>query len=155
MIIVLTAKGNLQNSLWYYGDVDNKAKMDQISLYLEDEIKYRKFEIRPGVRMQRDSLTKDFYKALRFASQYEFYNKNFLGFGLNRYYGRNIFQQKLFNDTYRLQKDFIKNHPDDEWKFAGNNTNSYLTSSLRLPYDDEFNLFYRGDIDNFNINLNM
>lgn len=52
--------------------------MDQISLYLEDEISYEKFKIRPGIRLQKDSLTKDFYKALRFASSYEFYEKNSL-----------------------------------------------------------------------------
>lgn len=146
-------KGQFANSLWYYGDVDNKTTMDQISLYLEDEISYKKFKFRPGIRMQRDSLTKDFYKALRFASQYEFYDKQFIGLGLNRYYGRNIFYQKLYNDTYRHQKDFIKNHPDDEWKFAGNNTNSYLSTRLKLPYDDEFSIFYNGKINNFDLNL--
>ncbi|QKF64525.1 TonB-dependent receptor plug domain-containing protein [Campylobacter corcagiensis] len=145
--------GQFANSLWYYGDVDNKIKMSQISLYLEDEINYDKFTIRPGIRIQRDSLTKDFYKAFRFVSQYEFINENFIGFGLNRYYGRNIFANKLYNDTFIHQKDLTRNHPDDEWKFISNNTNSYLTTRLKLPYDDEFSLFYKGEIDNFSLNL--
>lgn len=146
-------KGQFANKLWYYGDVDNKVKMDQISLYLEDEISFDKFKIRPGIRIQTDSLTKDFYKALRFATQYEFIDENFIGFGLNRYYGRNIFQQKIYSDTYRHQKNFIRNHPNDEWKYTDNDTNLYFSTRLKLPYDDEFSLFYNGKIDNFNLSL--
>lgn len=52
-----------------------------------------------------------------------------------------------------IKKDFERNHPDEEWKPTGSNTNSYITTRLKLPYDDEFSLFYSGEINNFDLNL--
>lgn len=67
-----------------YGDVDNKANLDKISIYLEDEMNYGRLKIRPGVRLEHDSFSKDFNIAPRFVTEYDILgdDTNFIGFGL-------------------------------------------------------------------------
>lgn len=147
-------KGQFLTTLWYYGDTKEKAKMDQIALYLEDEIEYLRFKIRPGARIQRDSLTKRISIAPRFASEFNLFDNDFIGFGLNRYYGRNIFAQKIYNNIFTHQKSFKRKHPDEKWDNPiSNYTNTYFTTKLKLPYDDELSLFYRGEIKNLSYSL--
>lgn len=146
-------KGQFLTTLWYYGDAKEKATINQIAIYLEDEIEYSHLKIRPGARIQKDSLTKHLNIAPRFASEFNLFSNDFIGFGLNRYYGRNIFAQKIYNNIFINQKSFERKHPDEKWKQIGSNTNTYFTTRLKLPYDDELSLFYRGEIKNLAYSL--
>lgn len=146
-------KGQYLSELYYYGNVYNKATMNKFALYLEDEILYDKFKFRPGVRMERNSINSDVNIAPRFVSEYEFIGENFLGFGLNRYYGRELFAQKIYNDMYAHQEDFIRNHPNEKFTKTANDINGFLGNKFKTPYDDELSLFYRGDIKNARLDL--
>lgn len=146
-------KGQYLSELWYYGNVNNKASMDKIALYLEDEMIYNKLKIRPGVRVERNSINGDLNIAPRFVSEYEFADKNFVGFGLNRYYGRELFAQKIYDDMYVHQENFERKHPDEKFIKTGNRKNGFLGNKFKTPYDDELSLFYRGDIKNARLNL--
>lgn len=138
----------------YYGDVNNKVTNNKVALYLEDEMSYKRLKFRPGVRVEKDSFDKDILVSPRFVSEYEFSNKNFFGFGLNRYYGRNLFAYKLYGESEKYNKFYYRDHPSkpfelDPWQ----SPEKYGLNDVKTPYDDEFSLFYRGDIGGARINL--
>lgn len=147
--------GQYLSKLWYYGGVNSSLNMNMAAFYIEDDINYKRLYIRPGIRIQKDSITDDINLAPRFVGEFDLLNdnSNFVGFGLNRYYGRNLFAYKLYNDMYSHQKDFARNHPNQKFIQVANDINNVAGSDYKTPYDDELSLFYRGEIYNANINL--
>lgn len=138
-----------------YSGVDTKANMDKISYYIEDEMKYERFKIRPGIRIERDSITDDINVAPRFVTEYDLLadDTNFVGFGLNRYYGRNLFAYKIYSDMNSHYNTYTRTAPNAAWVQTTNALNDQANKDYKTPYDDEFSLFYRGDIDNARLNL--
>lgn len=108
-------RGQFLTTRKYYGNVKNTLNLNKISFYIEDEMKFGKFKIRPGVRVERDSFNNDINVAPRLVSEYEFLDKNFLGFGLNRYYGRNFFAYKIFNDMQAHYKTYKRTAPNQDF----------------------------------------
>ncbi|EEV17933.1 TonB-dependent receptor [Campylobacter gracilis] len=146
-------RGQFLKTKDYYGDVKNTLNLHKISLYIEDEMRFGKFKIRPGARIEKDSFNNDINIAPRLVSEYEFLDKNFLGFGLNRYYGRNFFAYKIFNDMQAHYKTYTRTAPNQEFTLDESDKNNRLSTDLKTPYDDELSLFYRGDIQNARLNL--
>ncbi len=148
-------KGQFLSELFHYGETNTKVRQDRLALYLEDEIRYKRFYIRAGIRAQRDSLNHDINIAPRFVGKYDIFNddKQFIGFGLNRYYGRNLFAYELYNDMYANTKILNRTSPDEPFKQNDQYTNEYLTSALKTPHDDEVSLFYEAELNNLVLNL--
>lgn len=138
-----------------YSGVDTKANMDKISYYIEDEMKYERFKVRPGFRIERDSITDDANIAPRFVTEYDLLadDTNFVGFGLNRYYGRNLFAYKIYSDMSSHYNTYTRTAPNTAWVQSTNALNDQSNKDYKTPYDDEFSLFYHGDIDNARLNL--
>ncbi|MSN96219.1 TonB-dependent receptor plug domain-containing protein [Campylobacter sp. FMV-PI01] len=147
------ATGQFHTYKEYYGDLDHKAQDRKIAFYLEDEIIYERLKLRPGIRIEKNNLVNDILISPRFASEYEFVDKNFLGFGLNRYYGRNLFTHYLYVETEKYKKHYSRETPKDEFKFDEESVEIYGLNEIKNPYDDEFSVFYRGDIENARVNL--
>lgn len=147
--------GQFLSSKSYYGDVLNKSSIDKIALYFEDEIKTKRFKFRPGIRAQKSSFNDDINVAPRFVGEYDLTGSgaHFTGLGLNRYYGRDLFAQKVYLDMYAHYKDFSRNSPDAEFSEISRDLNGYLGSKLRTPYDDEFSVFYRGQFADMALKL--
>lgn len=147
------ATGQFLSQKSYYGDVRNKTVINKAALYVEDEIKFDRFKIRPGIRVQKDSFDNDVLIAPRFVTEYEIYDKNFIGFGLNRYYGRNLFAYKIYKDTQKHRLFYSRNKASDPFvnPFKESETNG--ENDLKTPHDDEKSIFYRGDIGNVRLNL--
>lgn len=140
---------------YVYSGVDNKTNMDKISYYIEDEMKYERFKIRPGIRIERDSITDDVNIAPRFVTEYDLLSDdaNFIGFGLNRYYGRNLFAYKIYSDMYSHYNTYTRTSPDAVWVRTDGWINDQANKDFKTPYDDELSLFYHGDINNARLNL--
>jgi len=147
--------GQYFGTKYVYSGVDNKANMDKISYYVEDEMKYERFKIRPGIRIERDSITDDVNIAPRFVTEYDLLadDTNFIGIGLNRYYGRNLFAYKIYSDMSSHYNTYTRTAPDGAWVQTTNALNDQANKSYQTPYDDELSLFYHGDIDNTRLSL--
>lgn len=148
-------RGQYFGTKYVYSGVDNKANMDKISYYIEDEMKYEHFKIRPGFRIERDSITDDVNIAPRFVTEYDLLadDTNFIGFGLNRYYGRNLFAYKIYSDMYSHYNTYTRTAPDTEWMRTSGWINDQASRDYKTPYDDELSLFYHGDVDNARLSL--
>ena len=147
------ATGQFLSEKSYYGDVKNKTVINKAAIYIEDEIKFSRLKIRPGVRVQKNSFDNDILIAPRFVTEYEIYDKNFIGVGLNRYYGRNLFAYKIYNDTQKHRLFYFRDKASDAFvnPFRESETNG--ENELKTPYDDEKSIFYHGDIGNVRLNL--
>ena len=146
-------RGQFLSTRTYYGDAKNTLNLHKTALYIEVEMRLDRLKIRPGIRVEKDSFNNDVNFAPRFTGEYEFVDRNFLGLGLNRYYGRNFFAYKIFNDMQAHYKIYKRNSPDQPFTLDETDKNNRVSTYLKTPYDDEFSLFYRGDIQNARLNL--
>ncbi len=96
-----------------------KTSYQNIAIYAEDLIKWRKFELRPGIRIERDDyLVLSILFVARFVSRYHpSWDLSGFTLGLNRYYGRSLLVKisewylKLNNSTRQHQNFFILKSP--------------------------------------------
>ncbi len=103
-----------------------KTSYQNIAIYAENLIKWRKFEFRPGIRIERDDYLKNNNIAPRFVARYHPWDDTGFTLGLNRYYGRSFASLKLANGILKLNNDQTRQHQN--------------FSSLKSPYADELSL---------------
>ncbi|MCK9009448.1 TonB-dependent receptor plug domain-containing protein [Haemophilus influenzae] len=141
-LIMLDKDGNpietpLSNSTTSKGRV--KTTYQNIAIYAEDLIKWRKFELRPGIRIERDDYLKNNNIAPRFVARYHPWDETGFTLGLNRYYGRSFASLKLANGILKLNNDSTRQHQN--------------FSSLKSPYADELSLSFDQNMGNFALKL--
>ena len=142
-LIMLDENGNsgteipLSNSTTSKGRV--KTSYQNIAIYAEDLIKWRKFEFRPGIRIERDDYLKNNNIAPRFVARYHPWDNTGFTLGLNRYYGRSFASLKLANGILKLNNDSTRQHQN--------------FSSLKSPYADELSLSFDQNMGNFALKL--
>ncbi|HDR1596907.1 TPA: TonB-dependent receptor, partial [Pasteurella multocida] len=76
-----------------------------IALYIEDLISWKKLELRPGVRFERDDYLKNNNVAPRFVARFKPLEDTRISLGLNRYYGRSFASIKLTNEILKINRD--------------------------------------------------
>ena len=141
--VILGANGSnptemiLSNSTTSKGRV--KTSYQNIAIYAEDLIKWRKFEFRPGIRIERDDYLKNNNIAPRFVARYHPWDETGFTLGLNRYYGRSFASLKLANGILKLNNDSTRQHQN--------------FSSLKSPYADELSLSFDQNMGNFTLKL--
>ncbi|MCK8831267.1 TonB-dependent receptor plug domain-containing protein [Haemophilus influenzae] len=116
-----------------------KTSYQNIAIYAEDLIKWRKFEFRPGIRIERDDYLKNNNLAPRFVARYHPWDDTGFTLGLNRYYGRSFASLKLANGILKLNNDPTRQHQN--------------FSSLKSPYADELSLSFDQNMGNFALKL--
>lgn len=116
-----------------------KTSYQNIAIYAEDLIKWRKFEFRPGIRIERDDYLKNNNIAPRFVARYHPWDNTGFTLGLNRYYGRSFASLKLANGILKLNNDSTRQHQN--------------FSSLKSPYADELSLSFDQNMGNFALKL--
>ena len=116
-----------------------KTTYQNIVAYAEDLIKWRKFEFRPGIRIERDDYLKNNNLAPRFVARYHPWDDTGFTLGLNRYYGRSFASLKLANGILKLNNDSTRQHQN--------------FSSLKSPYADELSLSFDQNMGNFALKL--
>lgn len=132
--------GNLRtetNSTTSKGRV--KTTYQNIVAYAEDLIKWNKFELRPGIRIERDDYLKNNNIAPRFVARYRPWDNTGFTLGLNRYYGRSFASLKLANGILKLNNDSTRQHQN--------------FSSLKSPYADELSLSFDQNMGNLALKL--
>jgi hypothetical protein len=119
-----------------YEQTSINTDISTFSLFLQDAINYKRFEIIPGLRASLNSVTGGLNLAPRLSSALDvFGNKNTIFFaGFNRYYSGTL-------QTYLLYQGIIKyrqtwNGTTGSWG-AKDPTYVYLNSDLKTPYSDE------------------
>lgn len=141
----------------YYkkGSVD--VDLNQISLYLDDEIKYKNLTIRPGIRYDWDDYMDKHAISPRLAGYYDIFGdeKLILSAGANRYYGRSSFAYKLNHEIYKnLERKMTRQSPNDEWIFTQDSDTKYESfKNLDLPYSDELAFGVGYKFSNFALRL--
>ena len=142
-LIMLDENGNsvteipLSNSTTSKGRV--KTSYQNIAIYAEDLIKWRKFEFRPGIRIERDDYLKNNNIAPRFVARYRPWDNTGFTLGLNRYYGRSFASLKLANRILKINDDSTRKHQN--------------FSSLKSPYADELSLSFDQNMGNLALKL--
>lgn len=116
-----------------------KTSYQNIAIYAEDLIKWRKFEFRPGIRIERNDYLKNNNLAPRFVARYRPWDNTGFTLGLNRYYGRSFASLKLANGILKLNNNPTRQHQN--------------FSSLKSPYADELSLSFDQNMGNFALKL--
>lgn len=124
-------------------------------LYLEDDIEYKRFNLRLGARGSYDGIIKKFNVAPRITSEFDLLGdeSNFFGAGYNRYYGKNFFAYKLYDNIYSYTQFLSRTDYSEEFKQTGGKKNMYNFNELKRSFNDEFSVFYRGEFKNTKFSL--
>ena len=175
-------RGATRNStLWHYDDSKIKVHDNQFGLFFEDDIKWDFGEnkgtlnIRPGIRWDYDSLMSKHTFAPRFFTNYDFAwgktSPNWatgVSFGLNRYYGRNMYAYALEDGVYKTRTDIRRTGPEvkpedvlaegrecTDSKDWNNCVVKYQSETkfdkLKIPYDDEFTVGFTQQLKAFKL----
>ena len=141
--VILGANGNNPKKTILLESTTSKGRVktsyQNIAIYAEDLIKWRKFEFRPGIRIERDDYLKNNNIAPRFVARYRPWDNTGFTLGLNRYYGRSFASLKLANGILKLNNDSTRQHQN--------------FSSLKTPYADELSLSFDQNMGNLALKL--
>ncbi|HDR1080978.1 TPA: TonB-dependent receptor [Pasteurella multocida] len=121
-------------SITYKGSA--KTRYQNIALYIEDLISWKKLELRPGVRFERDDYLKNNNVAPRFVARFKPLEDTRISLGLNRYYGRSFASIKLTNEILKINRD------------TANIRDFQLSGRLKTPYADELSLNFEQEYRN-------
>lgn len=112
--------------------------IDQYHFYIEDQIKWERLKLRPGLNISYNDFMKNTDYAPRMAGSYDLFGNDVsvLIAGMNRYYGKTLLAYKLreAGKPTLIQK---LNVDTSEWETTSYGA-SYLYSKLDTPYIDEF-----------------
>ncbi len=141
--VILDANGSRSNPTELSDSTTSKGRVktsyQNIAIYAEDLIKWRKFEFRPGIRIERDDYLKNNNLAPRFVARYHPWDNTGFTLGLNRYYGRSFASLKLANGILKLNNDSTRQHQN--------------FSSLKSPYANELSLSFDQNMGNLALKL--
>ena len=141
--VILDANGSNPTEMILSDSTTSKGRVkttyQNIVAYAEDLIKWNKFELRPGIRIERDDYLKNNNIAPRFVARYHPWDDTGFTLGLNRYYGRSFASLKLANRILKINDDSTRQHQN--------------FSSLKTPYADELSLSFDQNIGNLALKL--
>lgn len=117
-----------------------KTDYHNIALYVEDLIKLGggKWEVRPGLRLERDTFLKNTNIAPRFVARYQPFEQTKLSLGANRYYGRSFASMKLSEGIFKL----------DDIDGNGGGKRYQSISSMKTPFSDELSFSINQEFGN-------
>jgi len=112
------------------------------ALYIQDEMRYKRLTVRPGVRIDGDDYMKQVTLAPRFAVELDVFGngQTRLTAGANRYYGRNLYAYKLRDGVAAMNTEYTRTNPSADWVMSKRTPNDSKFNQLKVPYDDELTL---------------
>lgn len=134
-------------------------------IYIEDDIQFNLgfmgiISVRPGLRLDGDNYMKKHTLAPRFSLNYALPTpkqyQTTLTFGANRYYGRNLFSYRLYDNTLKQTTILTRADANSPWVESTNgNFTSGITKfdELNVPYSDELVVGISQNLFMFNIAL--
>lgn len=131
-----------------------EAESREWSLFAQDDIRIGHWSFRPGVRVDRDSLSERTTLAPRFAMSWDLAGdqRSLLTGGLNRYYGRNLFAYKLRQGRENLQLTSTRG-ANLVWGTPVRDATQTRFASLDVPYSDELALGFNQQLGGFDANF--
>ncbi len=117
-----------------------QTRYQNFVFYTEDLIKWKKLELRPGVRIERDDYLQNNNIAPRFVARYKPWEETGFTLGLNRYYGRSFASLKLTNEILKINRDTSRKYQEFH--------------SLKTPYADELSIGFDQEFNNLAFKLN-
>lgn len=138
-----------------------KARQDQWSTFIEDEIAWNNIKVRLGLRADYDSLASNFNMAPRSYIEYSPFNDSSLRLtsGFNRYYGmtylfteindrtsalnQKIERAEIYDSNWNASNNYGWTAVDDPTQVAGTKA-----ADLATPYNDEMMFAFDGDVAN-------
>lgn len=133
--------------------------MVSTAAYFENKIKYERFEITPGIRIDYNNYLKNTDLAYRLNSSFKPFNDNstVIYGGLNRYYGKSFLGYKLreartpYYDQFR---DTQSGGNLGDWGTSSDkDKDKYTFSGLETPFTDEKSIGIRQKFAGMSINL--
>ncbi|KRB04430.1 TonB-dependent receptor [Lysobacter sp. Root690] len=108
------------------------------SVFAQDDVRLGRWSLRPGVRVDGDSLMGKTTVAPRLAMSWDAFGNRDTLFtaGLNRYYGRSFFSYKLREGRESLQLE-QRRTSNLIWTDVRQYPTNYRFDQLRIPYSDE------------------
>lgn len=112
------------------------------ALYLQDEMRYKRLTVRPGVRIDGDNYMNQTTVAPRLAIELDVFgdNKTRITGGANRYYGRNLYAYRLRDGIAAMGTEYSRASQTSDWVMGKQNANDSKFNQLKVPYDDELTL---------------
>jgi hypothetical protein len=128
-----------------YPAATGTASIDQWALYADNRLRYRRLDLRPGLRLSYDDLMGNANLAPRLAIGYDLFasGHTLLIAGLNRYYSSALPTDKLreARRPFRTENRTSYNNRPLEWEAGAiHGPNATRFTELKTPYADELTL---------------
>lgn len=132
--------GQMFKRLYYYMPGDIELKQQQLAMFVDDNITWKNINLRPGLRLERDSFMRQLNLAPRLSLNWDVFGDKStqLIAGANRYYGRSIFDYRLREGREKLR--YVSFRDNDTLEFGERTQASKNTTNLKklkTPYDNE------------------
>lgn len=126
-----------------------EVRVQAYDLYVEDDIHYLRFTIRPGLRFSYDDLMQNKNLAPRLAASYDLFGdgSTLLTSGWNRYYDRSI-------PTYKLREN-ITPHVLETRSYAAGTLTDWAPKPYLSPFGNRFTQLETPYSDEANVGLNQ
>lgn len=123
----------------------SRATIHQLGLHGEDLLRYRRLELRPGLRLDYNDLMKQTNLAPRFVASYDLFGSGATVFsaGANRYYGTTLLTDKLreAKSPFRSESRTSFNNQPTPWTAASaQGPSATRFTTLQTPYADELSV---------------
>ena len=122
-----------------YAAGEISASENKYALFLQDQMRYGRLTLRPGLRFEGDDYMDKQTLAPRFTASYDLFDDQSTIFtaGANRYYGRSLFKYRLAEGRQALNSTWRRTSATGNWTMTRSEPNSSKFSALNIPYDDE------------------
>lgn len=120
-----------------YDKYQTDAILRQYNLYAEDILHYRRFELRPGLRISYDDFMENLNLAPRLAAAVDIFgngNTVFIG-GINRYYANTLLTYKLREG---IPLGYFEDLSDNHWVVRKPANKAINFDQLKSPFADEY-----------------
>ncbi|MFT0211532.1 TonB-dependent receptor plug domain-containing protein [Pseudomonas sp. F1_0610] len=117
----------------------------ELGAYIEDDMSFGRFSVRPGLRIDNDSFMQKTTVAPRLSMQFDVFDdsSSVITAGVNRYYGRSIAAWGLEDGRNRLRFTERRTDINSPWQATAHAPNNSLFQKLDVPYDDELMLGFK------------
>ncbi|CZE49885.1 TonB-dependent receptor plug domain-containing protein [Campylobacter geochelonis] len=127
-----------------------KKNITSYGIYAQDKVKFKNLTARFGLRMDKDTFFNNTNIAPRLSLTYDIFDDetSLLGFGANRYYGRNSFSYALDEGKEWLKTELVRKDQLSPWEIKKDDYKAnYRFSNLKTPYTDELSFRYFQELD--------
>lgn len=129
----------------------------ELEAWVQDDIRIGDFSVRPGLRLDRNSIWKDTSLSPRLALSWDVggSGRTVISSGYNRYYGRNFFAYLMREGREHLQETRNRTSSATPWEDVSGtrNTTANRVTDVDTPYTNEWTLGLQQSLAGLDVNL--